>query len=110
MKKANPSRTLKIKAKIYKYTGLFLAHKEQLEFVTSKEFWKALLKGLKHKNNDMGLISMQGLLIGMWQHRNGFHRPSNLLRFKRPKWFFRTVAWFHDLYTVIKWDIQDLFK
>ena len=72
---------LKIKAFLYQKTGLYLAHKEELEYVTSKDFWKKFMKMLLHKDNDMRPRDIQGLLIGMWQCEHGFYR-----RIKR-SWF-----------------------
>lgn len=65
---------LKLKAFIYQKTGIYLAHKEELEYITSKEFWKSFIKIVGHKKNDMSPRNAQGLLIGLWQAKNGFVR------------------------------------
>ena len=65
---------LKIKSFIYRKTGVYLAHKEELEYITSKEFWKTFLKIAGHEENDMAPRDIQGLLIGMWQADHRFVR------------------------------------
>lgn len=65
---------LKLKAWIYRRTGIYLAHKEELEYITSKVFWKSFRRIIGHKKNDLGAETVQGLLIGMWQTKHGFYR------------------------------------
>lgn len=65
---------LKIKAFIYQKTGIYLADKQELEYITSKAFWKEFIKICTHKDNDMAPRDVQGLLIGMWQCKHGFYR------------------------------------
>lgn len=73
---------LKIKAFIYQKTGIYLADKEELEYITSKAFWKEFIRIYTHKANDMGPRDVQGLLIGSWQCRHGFYRAFNPKRLK----------------------------
>lgn len=76
---------LKIKAFIYQKTGIYLAHKEELEYITSKEFWKGFTKILKNsKKNDLSPQNMQGILIGLWQCKHGFYR-SRSFKYKESK-------------------------
>jgi len=63
-----------IKAFIYRRTGIYLAHKEELEYLTSTAFWKAFQKIVSDPNRDMGLRDVQSVLIGSWQLDNGFYR------------------------------------
>lgn len=65
---------LKIKAFIYQKTGLYLAHKEELEYISSDSFWRQFRKIYLHKTNDMGMKNVQGILIGLWQCKHGFYR------------------------------------
>src|SRR5580698_7258270 len=97
---------LKLKAIIYKYTGLFLAYKEEHEYVQSKEFWKSFIK--VSTSNDMDLRNTQGLLIGMWQAKHGFGRPISFLRFKKrkPQWLWDLLDWFIVFFIVLKWDVK----
>lgn len=73
---------IKIKAWLYQKTGLYLAYKEELEYTTSKEFWKQFVKIYSNKNNDMSPRDVQGLLIGTWQCEHGFYRAFNPKRLK----------------------------
>lgn len=102
---------IKLKALIYRYTGVYLAHKEENEYLTSKEYWKSLIKLLKSKDKDLRKpMNAQDLLIGIWQSDHGFHRPMSFISFKEPQWLFRPIAWFVDFYTVLKWDIMSFFR
>lgn len=102
--------TLKLKSLIYKYTGLYLADKEELEYITSRECWKKLMKIAKNKKNDMSLENIQGLLIGMWQAEHGFARPSSRYWLKKPRLFWNFINWFIVLFITIKWDLERLFR
>lgn len=102
---------LNIKRIVYKYTGLYLAHKEELEYVTSSDFCKKMSKILAKKDNDMSLRDVQGLLIGLWQADKGFTRPMSRVKFKRSyRLFWNIIAWVDELYITIKWDVQDLYR
>lgn len=85
---------LQIKAKIYYYTGIYLAHEEENDYLQSKEFWASMAKLLKGKDSDFqNPRNAQGLLIGLWQAKHGFARPmrpwDSFVR--RMKWRYR--AW-----------------
>lgn len=87
-------RYLKLKAKIYYYTGIYLAHKEENEYLQSKEFWKSFAKLMNGKDKDFrNPQNAQGLLIGLWQAKHGLCRPWNSWTSwqRRIKWRFK--AW-----------------
>ena len=100
------SKILKLKGKFYQYTGIYLANKEENEYIQSKECWKSLMKMLSNKKNDMSPRDCQGLLIGMWQCKHGFHRPMSFLRYKKPGFLFKPLAWCVNFFTTAKWDLQ----
>jgi hypothetical protein len=79
---------LKLKALFYRYTGFYLAHREELDYITSKEFWKEFKKLYSHKDNDMSPRDLQGLLIGMWQCKYGFATVMYRGKYKILKPFF----------------------
>lgn len=62
---------LKLKSFIYRLTGIYLANKEELEYVTSKEFWRAFKK---IKDKTLSNQVKQGILIGLWQCEHKFYR------------------------------------
>ena len=99
---------LKLKSKIYKYTGIYLADREENDYLKSDEFWKRFIKIIKSKNNDIGPRNVQGILIGMWQAHNGFARPYSFLRLRRPALLWRPIGWFCVLYKTIRWDLSSL--
>lgn len=85
---------LKIKAKIYYYTGIYLAHKEENDYLQSKEFWKGMAKLMSGNDKDFqNPRNAQGLLIGLWQAKHGLCRPWSLWDsyLRRMKW--RVKAW-----------------
>lgn len=71
---------LKLKALLYRHTGIYLANREELEYLKSEEFWKEFRKICVRKTNDLTLADIQGLLLGLWQAENGFYRTSKLPR------------------------------
>ncbi len=73
---------IRIKAFIYQKTGIYLAQREELKYITSKEFWKAFMKIAGKDSNDMRPRDIQGLLIGSWQCGYGFYRASKPRREK----------------------------
>jgi len=66
---------LKLKSFIYRQTGIYLAHREELAYINSEEFWKSFAKIISKEG--MRPRDVQGLLIGLWQVDHGFHRPYN---------------------------------
>jgi len=70
---------IRIKAKLYQWFGIRLFYKEQLDYLESKEFWKAFMKIMLNPKNDMSPINVQGLLIGLWQVKHGFARPRGII-------------------------------
>lgn len=62
-----------LKAKIYQLTGIFLAQKEELEYLKSEDFWRKFNE-LSSLNTNMDKRDIQGLLIGGWQAMYGFYR------------------------------------
>lgn len=104
---------LKLKAKFYQYTGVYLANKEENDYLTSREFWKHFNKHKKHKDNDMSDYNIQRLMIGMWQADLGFHRPMTKFRtFKRLPCarLYNMLDWFACFYYTAKWDLESLWS
>lgn len=103
---------LKLKRLFYRYTGVYFGHKEENKYIDSKEYWDQFIKIAKNPKNDMSLRDIHGLMVGMWQTNNGFTRPSKWMRHwrKRPRFFFKFIFWFVDLYLVVKWDLEELYR
>jgi len=100
---------LKIKSMIYRYTGLFLAHKEQMKYVQSKEFMDEFLKIVVSDDGDMGPRSIMGLLIGSWQARNGFSTSMSKLEWHSNR-FVRFIGGIHSKFINLYWDLRRLFR
>lgn len=101
---------LQLKSYIYKYTGWYLAHEEENDYLQSKEFWKELKKILANPENDMSPRNASGLLLGLWQADHGFGRCMSNYKFKKPKLIFVPVAFFDEMLTMIKWDLKDMYR
>lgn len=64
---------LKLKAFIYKLTGIYLADKEEATYINSAEFSKAVTKYLA-ADPEENIEFIRSLLIGEWQIEHGFYR------------------------------------
>jgi hypothetical protein len=82
---------LKLKSIIYRYLGIFLADREELEYVDSEIYWKQFMKIIKKKSNDMSPRDIHGLLIGSWQAHHGFARPIGPIRLHMFKYKYKTI-------------------
>lgn len=101
---------LKTKAAIYRYTGLYLAEHERNEYINSPECKQYVTRMLSHPENDLTLDNANGLATGLWECDNGFARPICFLRYNRPAIVFKPIGWVMELYTVLRWDIQDWYN
>lgn len=97
--------SLKIKSRIYRYTGLFLADKEQEAYLASDLCQKSIKQLCSYPENGLNESDAREIVIGMWQANVGFYRPMSMLRFKTPLWFFRPLAYVIESFKAIKYDI-----
>ena len=99
---------LKIKAKIYQYTGVFLAEKEFNEYLQSDQYLEDFYRLELHYNNDdldpLSFKDLQGILIGTWELDNGFFRPFPMGLLK--PWYLKPFYWFKDFYNQLKKDLM----
>lgn len=102
--------TLTTKAIIYKYTGIYLAEKEEAEYAASDEALAYAEKLAGSPENELSIEDAMGVVIGSWQADKGFARTMSFLKFKQPGWLFRPLAWCAELYTTIAWDIRQCLK
>jgi len=101
---------LKIKAFIYRYTGIFLAQKEQDAHIQNQEVMTQIIKWTKNPKMEMNLKDATGLAIGLWQTKHGFYRPISFLRYNKPAWFWKPIAWIIVLYKTLKFDLTVKWK
>lgn len=99
---------LRTKALIYKYTHIYLATAEEKQHL-AREMTLARAKRMAAEHGET-IDTALAVECGMWQAQHGFVRPLSLLRFGRPYWLFDTLAWFHELYLVLKYDLKTLKK
>jgi len=64
---------LSIKAFIYRKTGIYLAHREELEYTESEDFWKTVKRTMRN-NKSLGFRTVYSLGVGVWQAKHGFTR------------------------------------
>lgn len=103
--------SLKFKSFVYRYFGIYLAYKQELDYIDSKDYWKSFMKIAKNPKNDMSPRDIHGLLIGSWQCNHNFARQFTLIDpRKRPRFFWGTIRWFSVLFSTILWDLQYLYK
>lgn len=100
---------LKIKAKIYQLTGIFLAQKEQDEYKNTPAFKIEADNILNYPEQDMNLEEIEGILIDSWQAEHGFHRrfvtryPFGIKhKWRGRKWLESIVIWCYDFWINLK--------
>lgn len=98
---------LAFKAKIYQYTGIYLAYREECEHVLSKECWDFICSDI---DADLGSEDKQKLSIGLWQVRHGLHRPLWIPSLMHKNIFYQIVGFIVCFYRVAKYDIKKLFR
>lgn len=91
---------LKLKAKVYQYTGIFLAQKELGLYTNSQDFNDEVRRMVAY---DDGLPvydveETKSLLIGSWEAHYGFYRRMSKHR--------GIIGWFHVLYLQLKDDLS----
>jgi hypothetical protein len=98
---------LKLKAKIYQYTGLYLARRDE-SVAMEVEFYKGFYDLTDNEFNE-------SLFIGSWQATNGFCRHSNPLwskitihrlhKNKARHAYYSVLGWFVGFYLQLKDDL-----
>lgn len=89
---------LKLKAFIYQTTGIFLASREQLDYVDSDEFWAFFQKELQEQmwqeeHRFYGPRFIYGILVGSWQMKHGFVRGLWLTRMGKEGLLWDLAEW-----------------
>lgn len=74
---------LKLKSLFYRHTGIYLADKEENDYLTSYDFWKSFNEYKSHPENDLSDRNIQGILIGLWQCNHKFYRSYGRSRWDR---------------------------
>jgi hypothetical protein len=80
---------LKLKAKIYQYTGIYLAQKEEQEYINS-------LSETRKEH-------FSGLMVGLWQAKNGFYNQS--YRYRSNTFLGKIVTRIVVIYKQLKQDL-----
>jgi hypothetical protein len=89
---------LRCKAVIYRHLGIYLAHKEELKYLTSNEFWVEFQEQTKWYRDHK---EIQELLLALWQSSNGFTRPMTDYTFKEPQIVYAPLNWILVLFKTI---------
>lgn len=69
---------MKIKAWIYQKTGLYFAHKEELAYIHSEDYWAKFADIGAELSDELTLRDIHGVVVGLWQAKHGFYRTLNL--------------------------------
>ena len=101
---------LQFKSYIYRYTGIYLAHKEELEYLSDDKLWNDMELRLKAPDNDMSLANWVSVEIGMWQACHGFCRPMVSWTWKYRNVLFGIPASLVNSAVSIWWDLKSLIS
>ena len=74
---------LHFKSLIFRWTGTYLAHREENDYVNSEEYRRECTRIMADPDHNVGPENCHDLLIGLWQARHGFtskFRKHNLKR------------------------------
>ena len=73
---------LRLKSFVYRLTGIFLASKEQLEYIESDQYWESFNSLLRQEGTQHEYYPqfIHGILVGTWQADHGFTRPSRCMK------------------------------
>jgi hypothetical protein len=97
---------LKLKAKIYKYFGIYLAHKEELEHITNTKTMKNIQDRYDFNQKMEERFPLElfvSLEIGSWQGANGLTRryvrnfPSAYKAWYKNLWINLKTSWINIL-------------
>jgi hypothetical protein len=98
--------TLKIKAKIYQYFGIYLASKEETKFLWSAEGVDKIVtvsRSLRDPSRALQIVR------GYWLSENGFVRQETLSFLNKKPWFFwETMRRLIGVYDALKKDLRKI--
>lgn len=98
---------LSLKGILYRYTGIFTAEEEELDYLTSDEFWEEFIDIQKEFPKEHP-ANIQAIVLGGWQLKHGFYRgiwPPAILS-SNP--LMKIAGWFVVFYATLSWDIQKI--
>jgi hypothetical protein len=98
---------MKLKSIVYRYTGIYLAKKEEAVYVASQEHKDFVDRCAAFPEKDMDRDVAKDLSIGLWQSKHNFARPISFLGYEYPPLIFVPLAWIVVFCTVLKWDVKD---
>ena len=104
--------TTLLKAKIYQYTGIYLAYKEDVEYLTSDIFWEEFTT-YRANNPDLSYQEVQDFLLASREGLEGFHRGHtrmSRLFIKEPSILYSTLDWLFIFFRTLKRDINQWQK
>lgn len=94
---------LKLKSLVYRYTGVYLANKEEQKYMRSKPTQRRI----KDLSAELGSgDAARGIVIGMWQAKHGFTRPWSPCQ----AWLWHPLSKLHISLLALKYDFQNLIR
>jgi hypothetical protein len=101
-----------LKAKIYQYTGIYLAYKEDVEYLTSDLFWAEFIT-FRASHPDYSYQEIQDFLLVTREGYEDFHRGHTRMSrmfIKNPSIFYSTLDWLVVFFRTLNRDIKKVFK
>jgi hypothetical protein len=103
------TRTLKYKSFVYRYTGVYLANREEKDYIKSEVFWDKFRKIIFSPENGMSDRSIQKFLVGIWQSEHGLARPMLPFGWRRRRlWYWKPVIAITTFFLAAKTDLMAL--
>lgn len=103
--KSGPFFMLKYKALFYRYTGIYLAEKEENAYMRSKAGLRDINQWARALENQENARS---IALGTWQCDNGFTRPISRLRYVDNNKIINFFAEVHESLLAMKYDLRKL--
>lgn len=101
---------LKLKAKIYHYTGIYLAYREQCDYMESADYLKYLTAPNGTDSEEFSIETKASLAVGLWQARHGFHKPLYLKAFCKVGFHWQIIRFVVEFYMALNYDLKTLYR
>jgi hypothetical protein len=100
---------LKFKSAVYRYTGIFLAQKEEDAYIKS-DLGKQEIEEIESYPDEDGILDGESFARAMWQARNGFYKYITSFWLKEPQWFYAPINVILVFFITLKHDLKNLWR
>lgn len=98
--------SLKTKARIYRWTAIYLASAEEYEYLNRADTRAKILAWANDPEMDMTYDDACGLATGLWHTQHGFFRPISFHSFNKPSWFWRPIGYICEFLILVRWALE----